>query len=67
MSRKEKSGAMKNDKAEFDQNTIYMDGKFNFSYGEMLYGEFGFRNKAMYCHRCKKHFKYCECDDNRYR
>lgn len=41
--------------------TIYIDGGFNFSYCEMLYGQYGIRNKAMYCKKCKNHFKYCDC------
>ena len=40
---------------------IFIDGSFNFSYGELLYGQYGFKNKAMYCKECKEHFARCEC------
>ena len=51
------------DKQKGSFGRIYIDGAFNFSYGEMLYGKYGFKNKKMYCKNCEKHFKFCKCED----
>lgn len=48
---------------ERKKKTVYMDGGANFSYGEMLYGPFGFRNKEMYCKSCNEHVARCECPE----